>query len=104
MKYLIAASFIAAMAVSPGARAQSVQPPDGLSTRGESIGLPPANPYQGSHTGERNPTFTLFGIPVRITAPVNAPYTQSATTTYAGQPMLGKDAVLARGLGSGFED
>ncbi len=78
--------------------AQQPTPPAGLSTQGESIGIPPPNPSQNSDFP--GPAFHVFGLPVGISAPVNSPYMQSATTTFGGQPMNGADAVVARGMGT----
>ena len=108
MAHALAAFAAAALALAPfaaaSALAQEVQPPAGLSTRGETFGISPANPYQGAGSGDTTPTFHLFGLPVRITGPVNAPYTHSETTTFAGQPMMGNDAVVARGMGGSMGD
>ena len=79
--------------------AQSVAPPAGLSTQGESIGITPPNPSQGSAASMPEPAFRVFGLPVGVSAPVNSPYMNSATTTFGGQPMNGADAVVARSMG-----
>ncbi len=91
---------LAALFLATPALAQSVAPPAGLSTQGESIGISPPNPAQGSASTAPGPAFHVFGVPVGISAPVNSPYMQSATTTFAGQPMNGADAVVSRGMGS----
>jgi hypothetical protein len=44
--------------------------------------------------------FSLFGIPVRLAAPVPPPYAGTAYTTFAGQPETGLDAVMAEPPGS----
>lgn len=98
---LPALAALAALFVAGPALAQSVAPPAGLSTQGESIGIAPPNPSQGSAASMPDPAFRVFGVPVGIDAPVNAPYTNSATTTFAGQPMSGADAVVSRGMGGG---
>ena len=98
MKLSTLAGFAGLLLATP-ALAQSVAPPPGLSVQGESIGIPPANPSQGSAFGNPEPAFHIFGIPVGISAPVNAPYVNSATTTFAGQPMTGRDAVMAPSMG-----
>lgn len=98
MKFFNIAGFAALLLATP-ALAQSVPPPAGLSTQGESIGIAPPNPSQGSVSSMPAPAFRVFGLPVGISAPVNSPYMQSATTTFAGQPMNGADAVVARGMG-----
>ena len=97
MKLSTAAGFAALLLVTP-ALAQQATPPAGLSTQGESIGIPPPNPSQRSDFP--GPAFHVFGLPVGISAPVNSPYMQSATTTFAGQPMNGADAVVSRGMDS----
>lgn len=98
MKISTIAGFAALLLATP-ALAQSVAPPPGLSVQGESIGIAPPNPSQGSASGNPGPAFHIFGIPVGISAPVNSPYMNSATTTFAGQPMNGADAVVARSMG-----
>ncbi len=98
MKTSTIAGFAALLLATP-ALAQSVAPPPGLSVQGESIGIAPPNPAQGTASSLPDPVFHVFGIPVGISAPVNAPYVNSATTTFAGQPMTGRDAVMARSMG-----
>lgn len=98
MKITTIAGFAALLLAAP-AFAQSVPPPPGLSVQGESIGIAPPNASQGSASGAPAAAFHIFGVPVGISAPVNAPYMNSATTTFAGQPMNGADAVVARGMG-----
>ena len=97
MKIAAAAGFAVLLLAVP-ALAQQLPPPAGLSTQGESIGISPFNPDQGAAASPA-PAFHVFGIPVGINAPVNAPYMQSATTTFAGQPMNSADAVVSRGMG-----
>ena len=63
-------------------------------------GIPFYNPDQGSADVPASQPYRLFGVPVRVSAPVNAPYTHSALQTFAGQPMLGRDAVVSRGFGT----
>jgi hypothetical protein len=99
MKFLTVAGLAALLLAAP-ALAQQPAPPAGLSTQGESIGIPPPNPSQNTTSDLPAPAFHVFGLPVGISAPVNSPYMQSATTTFAGQPMNGADAVVARGIGS----
>ena len=99
MKLSTVAGIVALVLATP-AVAQSVAPPDGLSVQGESIGITPPNPSQGTAASMPEPAFHVFGLPVGISAPVNAPYMNSATTTFAGQPMNGADAVIARSMGS----
>lgn len=89
-----------ALALATPVLAQSVPPPAGLSTQGESIGIAPPNASQGSGSTMPAPAFHVFGLPVGISAPVNSPYMNSATTTFAGQPMNGADAVVTRGMGT----
>ena len=91
---------LAALLLATPALAQSVAPPAGLSTQGESIGIAPSNGSQGTASSMPDPAFHVFGLPVGISAPVNAPYMNSATTTFAGQPMNGADAVVSRSMGS----
>ena len=67
---------LAALLLAPSALAQSVAPPAGLSTQGESIGITPQNPSQGSALTDPSPAFHVFGVPVGISAPVNSPYMQ----------------------------
>ena len=98
MKLFILAGLAAVVLATPSL-AQSVAPPAGLSTQGESIGIAPPNPSQGSGSSAPEPAFHVFGLPVGISAPVNSPYMNSATTTFGGQPMNGADAVVARGMG-----
>ena len=90
---------VAAVLLAMPALAQSIAPPAGLSTQGESIGIAPPNPSQGSAISMPEPAFHVFGLPVGVSAPVNSPYMNSATTTFGGQPMNGADAVVARGMG-----
>ena len=91
---------LAALLLATPALAQSVAPPAGLSTQGESIGITPPNASQGTAASMPDPAFHIFGLPVGISAPVNSPYMNSATTTFAGQPMNGADAVVARSMGT----
>ena len=63
-------------------------------------GIPFFNPDQGSADIPASQPYGVFGVPVRVSAPVNTPYAPSALQTFAGQPMLGRDAVVARGFGS----
>ena len=91
---------LAVLALATPAVAQSVAPPAGLSTQGESIGIAPPNASQGSGASMPEPAFRVFGLPVGISAPVNSPYMNSATNTFAGQPMNGADAVVARSMGA----
>ena len=98
MKLSVVAGFAAVLLATP-VLAQSVPPPAGLSTQGESIGIAPPNPAQGSALSAPEPAFRVFGLPVGISAPVNSPYMNSATTTFGGQPMNGADAVVAHGMG-----
>ena len=56
--------------------------------------------YQSVRQPTQAPLFHLFGIPVVIAAPVDAPYNSaSAYSTYAGQPGYGPNAVLAASVG-----
>ena len=93
---------LGALLLATPALAQQVAPPAGLSTQGESIGIAPPNPSQDA--GSPAPAFHVFGVPVGISAPVNSPYMQSATTTFAGQPMNGADAVVSRGMGGNLAE
>jgi len=45
------------------------------------------------------PLFSVLGTPVIVDAPVAAPYCNCATQNFAGQPMRGREAVIAPGTG-----
>ena len=44
------------------------------------------------------PTFPMFGVPIRLWAPVERPYEPSAYRDLAGQPEGSGGAVLAQGM------
>ncbi|CAH2602086.1 conserved exported protein of unknown function [Rhodovastum atsumiense] len=44
------------------------------------------------------PIFHLFGLPVRVTAPVEPAYVGSAYRTFAGQAARSGEALLAQGI------
>ena len=55
---------------------------------------------QTVRNSNQQPAFHVFGIPVVIAAPLDAPYNSAdAYSTYAGQPGYGPNAVLAASLG-----
>ena len=102
----VAALAVAALAIVPVGVpvAQAQTRPSNLTAEqaltSSRTGIPAFNPDQGMAPSANGPTFRAFGVPVQVSAPVNAPYTQSAMQTFAGQPMLGSDAVVARGSGT----
>ena len=63
-------------------------------------GLPGVAARQSTSTGTGSGSpITILGMPLRIAAPVTAPYDSSATSnTFAGQPANGKDAVLQQSI------
>ena len=63
-------------------------------------GLPGVSARQSTSTGTGSGSpVTILGMPLRIAAPVTAPYDSSATSnTFAGQPANGKDAVLQQSI------
>jgi len=63
-------------------------------------GLPGVAARQSTSTGTGSGSpITILGMPLRIAAPVTAPYDPSATSnTFAGQPANGKDAVLQQSI------
>ena len=63
-------------------------------------GLPGVTARQSTSTGTGSGSpITILGMPLRIAAPVTAPYDSSATSnTFAGQPANGKDAVLQQSI------
>ncbi len=65
-----------------------------------STGLPGVTARQSTSTGTGSGSpITILGMPLRIAAPVTAPYNSSATSnTFAGQPANGKDAVLQQSI------
>jgi len=65
-----------------------------------STGLPGAAARQSITTGEGSGSgVSILGMPLRAAAPVNSPYNSGATsTTFAGQPMTGKDAILQQSI------
>lgn len=55
---------------------------------------PARPPLQQSTTRPGNaPLFTLFGLPVRVAAPVGPPYCNCAYRDYAGEPMRSRTLV-----------
>lgn len=71
---------------------------------GTSVGTAAAHVSDGSHISteqtargiQRAPVGSLLGVPVYVSAPVDAPYNAaSAYSTYAGQPGFGPNALLA---------
>lgn len=68
---------------------------------GTATGGAQAAPPSAARTTMRQPhtLFRLFGVPVRVNAPVNSPYNDSSLRTFAGQPELGRDAVVSGTVG-----
>ncbi len=104
-KTLLAVALLATVAALP-ARAQQPRPTElsaSQSLNSTQTGIPPYNPSQGGTSAVQNgPTARLFGIPIQVSAPVIPPYNHSSMQTLAGQPMLGRDAVIAQGMGGGL--
>lgn len=65
---------------------------------------PPPGPHaaplfeQKSQQNLPTPLFTL-AVPVGVDAPVRAPYCNCAYRDFAGQPMTGRDAIVAQAIG-----
>ncbi len=81
------------VAAGPTAERNSVPTPN-------TTGLPGVAARQSTSTGTGSGSrFSVLGLPLRIAAPVTAPYDSSATmNTFAGQPANGKDAVLQQSI------
>ena len=81
------------VAAGPTAERNSVATPN-------TTGLPGVTARQSTSTGTGSGSrFSVLGLPLRVAAPVTAPYQSSATaTTFAGQPANGKDAVLQQSI------
>ena len=98
----VAVLAVAALSAAPPAGAQTRTTPlasdQSLST--SRTGIPAFNPAQGVGQVPNGPSFRVLGVPVQVNAPVNAPYVQSSLQTFAGQPMLSSDAVIAHGFGT----
>ena len=103
-KTLILAALLALGAV--GAHAQQARPSELSASQSMTTsrsGIPPFNPDQGGTAAiQSSPTTQVFGVPVQVLAPVIPPYNHSAMQTLAGQPMFGRDAVIAQGMGGGM--
>lgn len=63
-------------------------------------GLPSVTARQSTSTGTGSESpITILGMPLRVAAPVTEPYNSTASySTFAGQPMSGKDAVLQQSI------
>lgn len=81
--------------VAAGATADRNSVPTSATT-----GLPGSAARQSITTGTGSGSrMSILGLPLRFAAPVVAPYNSSATsTTFAGQPANGKDAVLEQSI------
>ncbi len=93
---LMAAVAALACVAGPAAMAQTVSASAGT---GGTASLATPNALATTQTARhRNqaPAFHIFGVPVVIQAPVNAPYnSEAAYSTFAGQPGQGPNAILA---------
>ena len=101
----------AVLAVSP-ASAQALRSPSASSVAAgatadrnsvptpASSDLPSATARQSTTTGTGSPSsVSILGIPLRAAAPVTPAYNGNAAySTFAGQPMTGKDAVLQQSV------
>ncbi len=84
------------------AMAQSVTASGGTPAGVPTPGRTQSHAFSTSQTARnRNqaPAFHLFGAPVVIQAPVDAPYDAAAFSTYEGQPGQGPNALLAASNG-----
>jgi hypothetical protein len=65
-----------------------------------SPGLPGVTARQSTSTGTGSGSaVSILGMPLRIAAPVAAPYDSTGgTSTFAGQPATGKDRVLEQSI------
>lgn len=65
-----------------------------------STGLPGVTARQSTSTGTGSGSaVTILGMPLRVAAPVSAPYDNTGgTSTFAGQPATGKDRVLEQSI------
>lgn len=66
----------------------------------ETTGLPSINAQQSTTTGTGAPSrYSVLGLPLRFAAPVTPSYNEAGRyTTFAGQPMTGKEAVLQQSI------
>ncbi len=80
--------------VAAGATADRNSVPTSSST-----GLPGVTARQTTSTGTGSGSrISILGMPLRVAAPVTAPYNSGLSTTFAGQPMTGKDAVMQQSI------
>ena len=63
-------------------------------------GLPGVAARQSTSTGTGSGSaYSVLGMPLRVAAPVTPSYNNSAAyTTFAGQPMTGKDAIMQQSI------
>jgi hypothetical protein len=99
----IAGLVAASLVFAAPAMAQSFGSVGGPSTSAPTAHVSPPHALSNTQT-TRNPNqapaFHVFGAPVVISAPVDAPYNAAAAYgTYAGQPGYGPNAVMAASVG-----
>ncbi len=65
-----------------------------------STGMPGVTERQSTSTGTGSGSpISILGMPLRIAAPVDAPYDRTGgTSTFAGQPATGKDRLLEQSI------
>jgi hypothetical protein len=92
--------FLPGMALAQAAPVPSdVPPPGGVVIQGGSSESQGSSHVQATAPQYTGPTIWVFGIPVRLSAPVSPAYAGTAYTTFAGQPETGLDAVMAQQSG-----
>ncbi len=108
---VLAGALLSLCAISP-ASAQALRAPSASSLAAgatadrnsvstpNSTGLPGTTARQSTSTGTGSGSaISILGIPLRVAAPVSAPYDSTGgTSTFAGQPSTGKDRVLEQSI------
>jgi hypothetical protein len=85
----------AALAVANAADAQSAAVSPARADNATPVTLPGAQ-VQAASPQETGPTFRLFGIPIRLSAPVPPPYAATSFDNLGGQPMNSVDQTLSQ--------
>lgn len=100
---IAAATGLLALGTATSASAQvsaGIGPSTGVAQPHVSNGTGGYNEQTLGHT-RHAPVGSVFGIPIYVSSPVNAPYNAAAAySTYAGQPGGGEDAILSQSVAS----
>jgi hypothetical protein len=94
MRQVLGLAAVGILLVAGSATAMAQQAPAASAgrTNGQTEITRPAAPAPAPKQG----TFTLFGIPVQVAAPVQPSYANSQMQTYGGQPARGMDVAIER--------